>query len=370
MPFRISPLLALLGLLYLFSACTEPVEPVFQFETGFLLIDGRIADEPGYSEVTVARNELNFEIYTLAPIPGATVESISSDGEVVRWQRTNEAGRFTAPEGWAAAPGNSYSLRIETPAGEIIESTPEKVPTKVPFTNTRVEFEQEAYFSPGRDRFIPAFLLKVDIPDPAEEANFYAFEFGTFEMIEVCASCERARWRDGVCIPGPDTRFVQRWDYLCDAPCWVSSQGEGTTIISDEFSNGQVIEGFQAGISDYDRQGKQLFVVQQFNITKNAFEFNSVIRELAEGAGGLNAPLPAALVGNLTDVSDRETAVLGYVGTAGVTEERLFIDRESFGGISLPFDGSILLEPARPSPPQAPCEGGTRSRIRPEGWPE
>ncbi|MEM9261746.1 MAG: DUF4249 family protein, partial [Bacteroidota bacterium] len=247
-------------------------------------------------------------------------------------------------------------------------SVPEPVPSAVPITNARVKFEQEAYFSTGRNRFIPAFRLLVDLQDPPGERNFYQFRYTTFQTIDVCASCERARWRNGECIAGPDTRFVSRWDYLCDATCWVFSTGADLNIISDEFGEGRLIEGIEAGRFDYDRPGGLLFDVHQYSISQAAFDYNNVLKDLADGAGGLNAPLPAALVGNLTDVSETGTNVLGFVGVAAVANERIFIQRDTFGGTSLPFDGSILLEPVMPTPPVAPCEGTGRTRERPEGW--
>lgn len=362
--------LVLLSIVWAFSSCTDPIAPVYRFETGFLLIEGRITDEAGYSEIRVSRNEILFENYTLTPVPGSVVSSIDSDGQEVMWESIEATNRYRAPEGWVAEAGKSYHIRIVTPQGEVIESTPEPLPSSVPILNPRVKFEQEAYFSTGRDRFIPAFRLLIDLEDPADEANFYQFNYTTWESIDVCASCERARWRNGVCIPGPDTRFVNRWDYLCDMPCWLSAQGVGRNILSDAFINGNRVEDIEAGRFDYERNGGLLFVLEQYNTSRAAFEFNEVLQNLAEGGSGLNAPLPAALVGNLLDVSENKTNVLGFVGVAALNTERVFIQRDTVDGESLPFDPSIFLEPVNPSPPQAPCVGGTRTTVRPEGWPQ
>ena len=367
-PFRLLPFLATAGLLFL-AACTEPVEPVFQFETGFLLVDGRITDTPGYSEVTVARNEIVFGDYQLQPVAGVAVSSVSTDGEETAWELIDAAtGRFAAPEGWVARRGQEYSIRVTTPAGEIVESAPEPVPVNVPIQDARVDFEQEAFFNNNLDRFVPAFFLRVDVDDPADEQNFYQWNYTTFQTIEICATCERSRWRDGRCIAGPDTRFVSRWDYLCDARCWISSRGQNVNILRDEFSNGQTITDIEAGRVTYERPGRLLFDLQQYNISAAAFRYARTLRDLSEGAGGLNAPLPAALVGNLTDVGATETPVLGFVGVSSVSNERIMILRDTFDGMSLPYDGSIIPEPVMPAPPVAPCVGGTRSRIQPEGW--
>lgn len=361
--------IALFSLVVFLITCADPVTPVYRFETGFLLVEGRISDLDGYSEIRLSRNEILFNNYTLTAVLGATVSSVDNDGQEVIWDFVEGSNRYRAPDGWAAEAGKSYHIRAVTPQGEVIESSPERMPTNVPILDARVKFEQEAYFSTGRNRFIPAFRLLLDLEDPGDEENFYQFNYTTWETIDICATCERSRWRDGVCIAGPDTRFVSRWDYLCDAECWISAQGKGRNILSDAFVNGNRIENVEAGRFDYERPGGLMFVLEQYNITRAAFEFNEVLEDLSEGGSGLNAPLPAALVGNLTDLSENKTNVLGFVGVSAVNTERVYIDRDTINGTSLPYDGSVIPEPVRPSPPQAPCIGGTRTTVRPLGWP-
>ena len=364
---RLFPAFAVLLLLF---SCTDAVAPTYQFEDGFLLVEGRIADTPGYSEIRIARNQVLFDNYSLLPLSGAQVSSVSTDGEEVMWvASTEDEGVYIAPEDFAAEAGKSYFIRATTPEGELIESAPERVPTSVPMEDVEVSFKQEAYFSESRERFVPAFELLVDVNDPADEENFYQYNFSYFEEIFVCASCVRARWRNGECIEGPDTRFVTRWDYLCDARCWISTQAIGRTIASDAFGNGRRIDNILAGRLDYERPGGVLFVLDQYNTSRASFEYNSVIESLTEGTGGLNAPLPSALVGNLKDISTNETGVLGFVGVTAVDTARIYMVRDTVDGTSLPYDGSIRQEPVMPEPPKAPCIGGSRSYDRPVGWP-
>jgi hypothetical protein len=367
---RILRFLPAIAVFFLLMACTEAVEPVYRFEDGFLLVEGRITDTDGLSEVRIARNEILFDNYVLLPVNGAMVSSISDDGEEVVWIASDEEeGVYKAPQGFVAQAGKSYFLRATTPEGELIESAPERVPTSVPMENVRIDFKQEAYYSEGRGRFVPAFDLLLDVVDPADEENYYQYNFSYFEEIFVCASCIRSRWRNGECIAGPDTRFVTRWDYLCDARCWISTRAVGRNVMSDAFGNGLRIEGIQAGRLDWERQGGVQFILNQFNTSRASFEYNSVIESLTEGTGGLNAPLPSALVGNLKDLSANQTGVLGFVGVSAVNTEQLYMERDTVDGTPLPFDGVVRLEPVVPEPPRAPCVGGTRSYDRPAGWP-
>ena len=355
-------LIAVFGLL--FASCTEEIDPVFEFTEGLLFVDGRILDEPGASVVTINRNEVAFGSYRLLPVDDATVESQSGAGDVTRWERTDDPGEYRPPGDWKAEPGTSYRLNITTAAGEVVESVPETLPRNVPFQNPRVEFEQEAYFNLGLDRFVPAFFFLVDLPDPAGERNYYQYQSTTYQKIEICKSCVGGVLREGQCVSSPG---VQRYDYFCDAPCWASKVSGSTTLVTDEFNDGLLLEGTVAHTTPYDRPGRLLFVVNQYNISAMAFEYYGLIRDLAEGSGGLNAPLPAALVGNLSDRSELRTPVLGFVGVASINTERLMILRESFGGTSLPYDAEVKPDPDQRAP-LAPCEGPNKTRAMPEGW--
>ena len=351
-------------------SCTDPIVPTYQYQSGFMVVDGRITDQPGYSFVSISRNVEQFNSYRLYPESGARVSSVDDRGQIVAWEATDTIGYFVPPSGFFAERDRSYSLVVETSVGEVVRSPEQALPPPVGFTNLRYRFEQEAYYSETRERFVPAFTFLVDVEDPAEQENFYQYRFRTWETIEVCITCRGARYRDGRCIEEPDTRNVDHWDYLCDVPCWANNLGAGRNIFRDEFSDGNSIRGIEAGRLDFDRRGGLLFEVEQASVSSRAYEFAEILNNLANNGGGLNAPLPAPLVGNLTDESELGTDVLGFVSVESLTLDRMYIDRDTIQGQSLPNAYDVVLEPVIPSPPNAPCVGGNRTAVLPDGWPE
>ncbi|MEL7161789.1 MAG: DUF4249 domain-containing protein, partial [Bacteroidota bacterium] len=286
-------------LLLSFASCVDAVEPRFQYETGFLLVEGRITDVNEYNEIQVARSEFRFGRYVLDPVAGARVTVVDQAGNETAWAQEGMSSQYRPPADWAATVGDTYFVRVVTPEGELVESEPSIVPEPVPISNLRVDFQQEAYFSDARERFIPAFRLLVDLDDPAGERNYYQYRFRAFQQLRVCARCYQSRWRNGECIASADTRSVERWDYVCDRPCWSFDDGDGIYFFNDEFADGRRITGLEAGRYDYDFPGGLLFNLQQYSINQAAYDYNVVLRDLTENSGGLNAPLPAALVGNL-----------------------------------------------------------------------
>ena len=351
-------------------ACTDPVAPTYNFRAGFLVVDGRITDQPGYSYVTIDRNVEQFGEYRLVPQAGARVTSQDDRGEVLTWLPSDTVGYYLPPPGFAAEGDRSYTLRIETAEGELIESPPQALPPKVPFRNLRYRFDQEAYYSENRKRFVPAFTFLVDVDDPAGEQNYYQYRFRTWERVDVCMTCRRSRYRNGQCVEEPDTRQVDYWDYLCDVDCWATNIGAGRKIYRDEFSDGSTVTGIEAGRVDFARLGGLLFEVEQANISSRAYDYAEILDNLANNSGGLNAPLPAPLVGNLSDASELGTYVLGFVSVESLTVDRVYFNRGDVAGASLPNPYTVKLEPVVPSPPTAPCEGGNRTSTEPAGWME
>ncbi len=365
------PLLLLIYLALISYSCVEAVEPLYSLKPGFLLIEGQIADQRGSSLVRIKRSELLFGNYNLVPISDVVVSSVDEAGNEVNWiADAEEAGTFKPPTGFSAQTGSTYFLRVITAEGQIIESLAEQTPRSVPIAAARFKFEQEAYFNNNLDRFVPAFRLLVDVEDPADERNYYQWKYSTYEFLPVCARCERSVWRNGSCLGGNQYRFVDRYDYLCDAACWAQSKASGIQIMSDALSQGQRINNIEAGRIDFDWYGGLLADLEQLNTSKGLFDYNTVLKNLSDGSGGLNAPLPAALVGNLRDVTDATIQVLGYVGVVAINNSRIYINRDTVQGMPLPYDATILLEPLLPSPPLAPCAGPGRSLTPPIGWPE
>ncbi|WP_026231610.1 DUF4249 family protein [Neolewinella persica] len=363
--------LCLLGALL---SCADPVTPGFQLETGLYLIEGTIADQPGFSEVRVSRSELRSSRYLLFPAAEVIVSSVDEDGQEVFWEPMENTANFQPPADFAAETGKAYFIRVVTTEGKLIESRPDVVPEPVRIEEVRLKYEQEAYFNQGLQRFVPAITLLVDFQDPGGVQNFYQYRFRKWQPAVVCVSCpERFRYRDGECQDW--RRNFGRWDYLCDGMCWNITQSSGLELFRDEFSNGNPITNIEVGRLDYVRGLAPgiLFEAQMLGISKGAFAYKRVFKEQTEGGGGLNAANPTALVGNLSQVNEEGDVVLGYVNTAAVTTRRIYVHPDDVPLAPLANSFTIMQEPPPVGcdldcPPLAPCTGPNRTAEVPEGW--
>ena len=113
--------------------------------------------------------------------------------------------------------------------------------------------------------------------------------------------------------------------------------------------------------------------VEQLILTPSAQEYYKVLKDLVDDNSGLNAPPPAALVGNMTS-ADSEEFVFGRFTAAASTSSSIFVNRKGIEEEALTSLGLTNYEEFGdpvPSPitGTAACnESKYRTAIPPPGW--
>ena len=368
------PALILLSLLL--TTCIEPTTPDFQLEGPLYLVEGDIADQPGLSEVRVRRSNFRTLELKFDDVSGATVVAEQQAGPQVEWTEVEESpGTYRPPAGFAAAAGETWSLRVVFPDGTVAASTPETVPPPSQVEAVRLAFDQEGRYDDDRKRFVPIFRVLLDSSDPANERNYYQWDYRYWEEVLICLTCIESRYRGGECVVD---NVVQRnretFDYLCDVEdrCYRRVDGNRLLFASDQPFDGGELAGNPIGDIVFERVGGLLVEGIQYGVTAGAYAYGRTISDLVIGSSGLNATIPAALTGNMRNLDEEGEEVLGYVRAVSVASQRLYLERTTAIGEPLPRDRPINLEPIVGAfvPPRAPCEGDGRTPVRPEGWPE
>jgi len=165
---------------------------------------------------------------------------------------------------------------------------------------------------------------------------------------------------------------------------WFLRTNENIKIFSDEFTNGTMINNLP--VADVVLfSGENIVVqIQQFSLTASAYEFYRVLQDLVDNNASINAPPPAALVGNMFNPNDDTEFVLGRFTAAPSTTRNIFIDRRNIQEQPLDserffFEACNEVCPIINCPPinepgcvevlMAPCEETRfKTGITPEGW--
>lgn len=355
-------------------SCVDPVEPSFRFRENFVFVDGELSNLPGFSRLRLQSSRLEGDFFRLEPLLASSVESVDEQNNVVQWQAQGESGLYTPPADFAGEVGRSYHLRVLLENGTELMSNPERMPSPVPIERLQMKFAQEAYYSDALRRFVPAFRFLVDFEDPAEQPNYYRFRYQTWEKLDVCLTCNFGRVNPAImaCISNDNTPYPRRFDYPCLGECWENTLSTAINVFSDQFVDGNPVIGYEAARIPWDWYGGLLVIVEQQQLSEPAFAYNEVIQEISLGSSGLNASLPAALTGNVFNTSERSSeTVLGYFAAVASTSERIYFNRDTVEGTSLPLDINFNFdEPPAPGVIYMhPCDAPNRSSVRPEGWP-
>ena len=361
----------------LIEGCVDPVSPEFQFEEGLVFIDAFVSTVDGGSFVTINESVDEFGVRVERFIPGASVtfENLGSGATVI----LTEAGEsYLPPPEFKALPGETWKLSLTLDNGKTYESQPEKVLEPVAISELEVRYDPELVFGEiYGGKFVPGHQVSVSFEDPPQDDNYYYWSYRTFENLNYCLKCIDGIFRNGECeaadLPGFGSRY---YDYICETDCWRIRFPTTVNILSDEFSNGKTISDLPIGDLLLYTKENMVVEVQQFSLTPSAYEYYKVLKDIVDNSSGLNAPPPAALIGNLFNPQDDEDIILGRFTAAATSVASLFIERESsIAEPALETQDPIVLEPliASPFPPPAtnvaPCEESKfRTAREPNGW--
>lgn len=364
-----------LGTFLGFSSCTDPVTPEFELREGLVFVEGFVSTTPGASFVEINQSAFEFGVYTVSFVENATVRYECLDsGEVVLLTAADQA--YLPSEDFEVSPGERWKLLVDLPDGRRYESFPELVLEPVPITDLKVAYDAELEFREGDGGgFIPGHRAMVSFEDPSDRENYYYWTYRTYENLVICQRCVEGYFRDGECqrFP-PSVSGIPFFDYLCKDDCWRIRFPERVTVFSDKFSNGKTVTDLSIGNLPLYTDQDMVLVLQQLSLTSEAFEYYEVLEDIVDNNGGLNAPPPAGLVGNMFNVENSDDFVFGRFTAAATTTASIFIERSDIPETALEIRGPTRYEEeGDPVPPQITgttvcSENKYRTAIPPPGW--
>ncbi len=370
-------------LLFQLSSCVDPEKPKFEFKEGLIYVDAFASSIIGESYVNLSASGFKFNKFTNNFISGASVNFRNTTTNTVV-TLIEENNIYLPPSNFYVSEGESWELLVSLPNGESYQSLPENVKKPIEFSDLKSVYNPELLFMEGINDFIPGHFISIDVNDPDNDTNFYYWRYKSFERIQICEICTNSIFRGGKCddeAPNP-TSFQYVVSYWCDSDCWKIRPNETIKLFSDEFSNGQLINALPVADIPYYASGNILVEIQQYSLSKSAYEYFRVLKDVVENNNGLNAPPPAALIGNMFNTNDANEFVLGRFTAASATKNRLFIDRSNVkeSPISpIPITRKEWCDLGCPPQEcrdftcdpvtQAPCtENRFRTGFMPDGW--
>ncbi len=358
-----------------FFSCTDPVTPEFEYKEGLIFIEGFASTSPGTSFVSINESAIEFGVYVVNFVKGATVnfENVRT-GNIVHL--TEVDGAYQPPLDFKTVYGDEWKLNVTLSNGKRYESAIETVLQSVPIKNLEVEYSPElAYREIYGGKFLPGHDILVSFDDPVDQENNFYWTYRVYENLDICEHCDNGIFRDGACQGNPPgSGRPLFYDYLCDVECWKIRFPESIAIFDDSFSNGKEVSKLSIGNTLLYNKENIVIEVQQLSLSPAAYDYYKVLKDIVDNNSGLNAPPPAALVGNLFNPDDSEDFVFGRFTAAASSSSSVFVDRSGIREDPIlrkdPLNFESFFDPVpKPEVVSAPCsETKFRTAIVPPGW--
>lgn len=414
-----------LSLILVSISCVDQIEYNIHSRINIVVVDGRLTTQDEEQIVRLARSKADSVSgrFGSMPITGASMELVVNSSQVIAFTENKDIpGNYNLPQHFKGEIGKTYQIRFQLPNGTKYESTPEVLKPVPPMENLTVKFNPNEVAESGIN-FKGFHEFFVDVKDPADEKNYYSWEYNLYEKQDWCKSCLRGVYAVNNIIPGkymfrlyyvsgnelyedcftpqphyddPEAPLVRNsdwtYDYLCRTKCWEVLHNINMNLFDDTFTNGgQILHRSAARIPFYQRRAC-LVEVRQLSMTKDAYDYYQLFQQQIANNGGIADTPPTALRGNVQNVADRKEIVIGYFSVSDVSSSKYWLERKDtdnaippglFEALQArspspepdpPYTGpretpAVFIWGGPPRVPTALCiKSDNRTPVRPEGW--
>lgn len=323
----IRPVLLIGFVLFLFSCVNEVQLPARSVESR-LVVEGLITNEAAPYTVKLSyTGQYNSLIYgqNEIPVDGAIVSITEIGGRTVVLEQDAVTPLFfwMRDSTFQGKSGKSYQLRVQLADGKSYVSEPDMLNNVPAIDRIYAEYRSRAegdVYNPDH------YDVLLDTKDPATQGNYY-------------------RWSGYGYIPRVSTGEPVGMSVCCKW-CWIPSYGTGTDVLSDILINGNSISRRPVLSSPIYYVGRHYIEINQYSLTKSAYQFWVKFEEQRKRNGSLFDPLPASIEGNVHLEGDPATLALGYFGSSAVSKKRLIIpgDTLNLARLEIKYDDVFIKQ--------------------------
>lgn len=329
------------------NACVLPFETITSSELKVIVVDAILTNEDRPQTVKIQSSIHQNETIYNSEIPDLKVEILVNNKESFTLSNQGD-GVYALPTSFRAKVGYSYKLKFQKPDGTIYESDEQIMPNSPPIDKIYDIFEVDG-IEKGLTK-IPDNAVYIDFKDPADEKNYYLWTWNLWERQYICL-----------------TQF--NYDYYCNQNCWEIFHNDDWNIFSDIYSNGKpVFDKLITQVPYYQTHGS-LLEIKQLGINEETYRFLKLINDQTKRTGTLVDTPPAAIVGNVKNLTEPSEQITGFFIVASSNTVEYWLDRENAAGKARPV--GLLGRTPNPTTNNATyicIEGPNRTPTKPRNW--
>ena len=360
------------------ASCIDPYDVNFGQKNNILVVEGFLTDD--YLNPDTIK--IQYSIYTQGNTSINTISSVkASIWAVNSGKETNlieqKTGGFLPPSDFRINPSEKYTLRFSLPDGQKFESSPEQIYTTPPILKVYDKFNPQIRLSDDGKKYYAGNDVFLDFKDTPNQKNYYLWRYTHYEKIVHCTTCFNSQYDPktlGCTIKLASFNRIPYYDYQCAGECYAIIKGKLVNVMSDVVSNGDLVTGRLVAKIPYHYMYGCLVEIQQMSISPQNYTFYRNLQLQSQSMGGLADTPAAAIVGNISNLTNSASKVVGYFGVVSIQKSRHWVDRKEATG---EYDYILSHPPVEESsdprdltrPPMIKCmNSATQTPFKPIDW--
>jgi hypothetical protein len=304
--------IAIIVLVIIFGTCSEPYTPEISKYENILVIDGFITNDQGPYTVRLSRSFKYGETESL-PEQNAVVFVKDDQGNIASFEETSPGLYSTIDPDFRGLIGRQYQLYVNTNDLQTYESEFVELKKVPAIENLYAEFGEKT----GKTELEQGFYIYVDTYDPENQTRYYRYDY-----VET--------WQFGVPYPShyivEDGLLVFRTEEV--GSCWKTVNSEDILVTTSENMQSDIIRRFPVHfVSTVSNRLtiRYSILVRQYSITREAYVFWEQLKATNQEMGTLFDKQPAQVKGNIYNVDNIESPVIGFFEASCVDSKRIFL---------------------------------------------
>ena len=345
-------------------ACIDLDNSVLRSTTDILVVEGTITNlpEPQLIKLNRARADRLTGQFSTVPVTKATLEVVVDSARIIAAHETVD-GSYQLPGDFKGQVGHAYQLRFTLTDGTAYSSTQQVMSAVAPIDKVSARFNPTSLSAQQLNGYTAAHDLFIDSQDPADQHNYYRWEWKLWERQYWCHSCRQGVYAPYKVLPNvykdrdyfvtgnelyedcfsprpgkageeapevPNEDWI--YDYQCRTACWRIVYGYDILVFDDKFSNGGLISQQKVAQIPFYDYGAGLVDIRQLSLTADAYRYYKLFQEQTQHTGGLADAPPTALGGNVHQIGHNQGNVVGYFSASAVSLVHYWLDRKDTQG--------------------------------------
>lgn len=346
-----------LAVLCLPLACVDPEDLTLRGTNDILVVDGTITNlaEPQIIKLNRSKADPLTGRFGTRPITKATVEVVVDSVQVIPCHETVD-GSYQLPADFKGQIDHVYQLRFTLSDGTQYVSTQQVMPAVPSVNKIYTRFNPSSLTRTELGGYTAAHDFYLDTQDPANERNYYRWDWRLWEGQNWCRTCQMGVYSINNVVKHYSSRGIRYWtagdslfedcfyppfeagqqnvdryfvyDYQCRTQCWAIFSSYNLNVFSDTYTNGVLLTGQKVAQIPYYQHAPCLVEIRQAALNPSAYQYYKQLQDQTQKTGSLADTPPAALAGNVHNVTNSQEGVVGYFTASSVSATRYWLDRK------------------------------------------